>query len=219
MLAAHLAAAVGVESELRITVRVRNEADLREATLLEAERVAAWIFQGAGIATGFLDCTVTSLQPRLSSPCEAPAGPAEVSIEFLPAEEMQHLGFARTSLGVAVLSVEEMFATDAFVCCPCVQNLARPITTEVETESMTSAILGSVIAHELGHLLGVHEHSLFGVMHAPWTREELAMAQQGRLLFMPGERRAIQAQIRLRQMEADRLHAHQLEGEAKGNRQ
>jgi hypothetical protein len=56
-------------------------------------------------------------------------------------------------------------------------------------------------------------------MHAPWTREELAMAQQGRLLFMPGERRAIQAQIRLRQMEADRLHAHQLEGEAKGNRQ
>jgi len=219
MLSAHLAAAVGIESELRITVRVRNEADLRKATLIEAERVAAWIFHRAGVATDWLDCTATSLQPRLSSPCEVPAGPAEVWIEFLPAKGMKHLGFEHRALGVALLPAEEMFATDALVCCPCVKNLATPITTAVETESMTSAILGSVIAHELGHLLGVREHSLFGVMHAPWTREELAMAQQGRLLFMPGEQRAIQAQIRMRKMEAVRLHAHQLEGEAKGNRQ
>lgn len=58
------------------------------------------------------------------------------------------------------------------------------------------------MAHELGHLLGIRGHSMLGVMHMVWTRQELTMAQQGRLLFTSDERRAIREQVRKRQMAA-----------------
>ena len=219
MLSANLAVAAGVESELRIAVRVRNEAHLPVANLIEAERVSAWIFQGAGITTEWLDCSPAFTQLAVSSPCDVPTGPAEVLIEFLPDKGLKHLGFEHRTLGVAHIPVEERFATNAFSCCPCVKSLASTIASDVERESLTSAILGSVMAHELGHLLGVRDHALRGVMHAPWSREELAMAQQGRLFFISKERRAIQAEIQRRMRGGIRSTAHQFEAEARGNRE
>ena len=217
MLSAQLAVAAGIEAELRIAVRVRNEAHLPMATLSEAERVAAWIFQGAGITTDWLDCNPALTQPAVTSACEVPTGPAEVLIDFLPDKGLKHLGFEHRTLGVAHIPVEERFATNAFICSPCVKTLATTIATDVERESLTSTILGSVMAHELGHLLGVRDHSLCGVMHAPWSREELAMAQQGRLFFISKERFVIQAQIRRRMREGVLMGAHQLEVEARGS--
>jgi len=211
MLSAQLAVAAGVETELRIAVRVRNEARLPMGTLLGAEGVSGRIFQGAGITTDWLNCEPEFMQSGGSSPCESPTGPAEVLIDFVPDKGLKHLGFGHTTLGVAHLPVEKRFATNAFICCPCVKNLATTVASDAERESLTSALLGSVMAHELGHLLGVRDHSLFGVMHAPWSREELAMAQQGRLSFIPREQRAIQAEIRMRQREAVRLGAHRLD--------
>lgn len=204
ILSVQLAAAASVENELRITVRLRNYADLPSATLNEAERSAAWIFHQAGIATEWLDCSQPPVAANLDTRCDAPAGPVEVSIEVLPGETMKHLGLQHTTLGVAVLPAEsgtgETFATDALVCSRCVNELAMAEGQDRETETLKSAILGSVLAHELGHLLGIRAHSAFGVMHTPWNRRDLTMAEQGRLLFTPGEERAIQAQVRKRQM-------------------
>jgi len=76
---------------------------------------------------------------------------------------------------------------------------------EMEMRELTSAIFGSVIAHELGHLLGVRNHAAVGVMHMPWNRQELTMAQQGELMFTSSEKSAIQKQVRMRQMAASTL--------------
>jgi hypothetical protein len=45
-------------------------------------------------------------------------------------------------------------------------------------------LLGSVIAHELGHLLlGEHSHSSGGLMQAHWRSEQLKRMEMGNLLF------------------------------------
>jgi hypothetical protein len=44
-------------------------------------------------------------------------------------------------------------------------------------------ILGHVIAHELGHLLGLDSHSPTGIMRADWSRTDLEDAFSGNLLF------------------------------------
>jgi hypothetical protein len=206
ILSVQLAAAASVKNELHITVRLRNYADLPRARLIAAERGATRIFHQAGIATEWLDCSKPPVATNLHSRCEAPAGPVEVSIEVLQGETMEHLGLQHTTLGVAVLPAKlesgETFANDALVCLRCVNELAIAQGEGQESESLKSTILASVLAHELGHLLGIRAHSVFGVMHTPWDRRDLTMAEQGRLLFTAGETRAIQAQVRKRQMAA-----------------
>lgn len=188
---------------MRITVRLRNYANLPSATLNEAERGAAWIFHQAGIATEWLDCSKSPAAANLHTRCEAPAGPVEVTIEVLPGETMDHLGLQHTTLGVAVLPAQskagETFAKDALICLRCVNEMAVAQAEEQETESLKSTILAGVLAHELGHLLGIRTHSVFGVMHTPWSRRDLTLAEQGRLLFTAGEKHAIQAEVRRRQ--------------------
>jgi len=110
---------------------------------------------------------------------------------------MKSLGFKHRALGVAVLPVKNALAKDAFVCRPCVEDLVTGTVTEVRWASMTSAVFGTVMAHEVAHLLGIN-HSLFGVMHERWSRDELVMAEQGRLLFQPQEARTIKSRLRTR---------------------
>jgi hypothetical protein len=46
------------------------------------------------------------------------------------------------------------------------------------------AILGLVIAHELGHLLlGTNSHAAQGIMRANWKRQDLSLAGKGMLGF------------------------------------
>jgi hypothetical protein len=46
-------------------------------------------------------------------------------------------------------------------------------------------VSGHVIAHELGHLLGLDSHSPTGIMRADWNLKHLKDATDGYLLFTP----------------------------------
>jgi hypothetical protein len=53
-----------------------------------------------------------------------------------------------------------------------------------DRELSLDAILGDVIAHELGHLLlGNHAHSVQGIMRARWQADQLHGLSAGRLFF------------------------------------
>jgi len=200
MFLVQMAAAAAIESELHVTIRLRNYANVPRATLMESEREATLIFQEAGISTDWHECRVPPGHSDFS--CEAPIGSAELSIEVVSSQTMRIRGLQHETLGVAILPAElaDAFATQAFVCASCVKDLVMAQGRDLETKELKSAILGSVIAHELGHLLGVRDHAAVGVMHMPWNKQELTMAQQGRLLFTSDEKRAIQAQVRMRQI-------------------
>jgi hypothetical protein len=58
-------------------------------------------------------------------------------------------------------------------------------------------ILGSVIAHEIGHLLlGPNAHMESGIMQAQWTREQLNQAFRGRLMFTLAQQRLSARKLR-----------------------
>jgi hypothetical protein len=61
-------------------------------------------------------------------------------------------------------------------------------------EHNIALVLGCVIAHELGHLLlGLHEHSIAGIMQAHWGVEQVQRALMSQLFFLPEEARLMHA--------------------------
>jgi hypothetical protein len=62
-----------------------------------------------------------------------------------------------------------------------------------------SIILGSAIAHEVGHLLlGPNSHSAGGIMQGEWGPKQLQLALMGRLLFASQQEKLIRAEARRR---------------------
>jgi hypothetical protein len=59
-----------------------------------------------------------------------------------------------------------------------------------------SDILGSVVAHELGHLLlGSNAHTASGIMRAQWKEEELNRIVRGNLLFSAAQSERMRARL------------------------
>jgi hypothetical protein len=57
-------------------------------------------------------------------------------------------------------------------------------------------ILGSVIAHEMGHLLlGSNAHAISGIMRAQWGIDELLRIIMGALVFLPEQSKRMRARI------------------------
>jgi hypothetical protein len=66
----------------------------------------------------------------------------------------------------------------------------------VRYEERGGAILGHVMAHELGHLLLPYEtHAESGLMRMDWSREDLEHAAHGLLLFTPPEAALIRSRL------------------------
>jgi hypothetical protein len=65
-----------------------------------------------------------------------------------------------------------------------------------ESGANLSLLLGTVAAHELGHLLlGSHAHSYAGVMTPVWRGDVLRRMDMGRLLFTPEQASVMKARI------------------------
>jgi hypothetical protein len=68
--------------------------------------------------------------------------------------------------------------------------------SEQFTPLFRARFLGHVMAHEMGHLLlPQYSHSARGLMRAQWSREDLELAQYGRLGFTPEQTRLIRLKI------------------------
>ena len=148
-----------------IMVRVLNHAGIARTEMLDAESEAGRIFQAAGIRIQWVDCS--------RGGCHGDLGANEFVLNIVPD------GKTSTDLvfGVAFLgpSGEGKYA-DVFF---------RRI--EVACRGNRQDIwrmLGTIAAHELGHLLlGSHAHSSAGVMMASWGGQTVHRVEMGCLLF------------------------------------
>ena len=69
--------------------------------------------------------------------------------------------------------------------------------TALDRELSLDAILGDVIAHELGHLLlGNHAHSVQGIMRARWQADQLHGLSAGRLFFTTDQAAQLRNNVR-----------------------
>ncbi len=178
LLSGSLALAAPAEADTSVTVRLLNRAGVPRHMLETAEAEAARIFRAAGINIIWNDCSVTHQ-------CQKAPGPQELVLSIV--------NEGRTSsdlaYGVAFLDPDGNGKyADVFF---------RRVEATYRVEyGNVARLLGTVAAHELGHLLlGAHGHSSNGVMLPSWRSKTLRDVGTGSLLFTSAEATRMRTRI------------------------
>ena len=154
------------EAKLRITVRIQDYAQVAPKILEGAQRQAAAILGEPGIEVVWVDCTRTGLP---SEPlCLKPLGAIDLVLRILPQAMADQAPFHDEVFGFAAISTDQRPSFLASVFYHRVQALSDALGYS------RAAMLGDVMAHEIGHLLlRTSAHSAFGIMRARLTRDDL----------------------------------------------
>ena len=125
------------------------------------------------------------------SPCTAiRGGPTVLQLNLLSGEKWRKLAFPDDSFGFALPAAGGRFPYYANIAAHRLGALADSSSAD------PAAILGCILAHEIGHLLlGVGSHSGKGIMTANWSGETLLLADQRRLRFTPKQGRRIRRNV------------------------
>jgi hypothetical protein len=179
--------------ESKIQVFVYNYAGVSSETLARAEREAARIYSRTGIETEWLDCPLTPDQAAQFPACQLQPSPARLALRILSRPMAERIGLSQATFGSALLPEDGGFGMTAQVCAHCCEELAKG------DQTLHAAVLGHVMAHELGHLLlGIGSHGATGLMHVPWHHKELENVAQGALLFTSSEGEKMRRQVSAR---------------------
>lgn len=169
------------DKDPQIVVMVNNTVRVAAPVLYHAEVQAGAILLEAGIEVVWVNCG------DLAEPdhCRTSPGQNEFVLHLVPT------GATSNDLvfGEAFLDEDGMGKySDIFF--DRVDSLCRQSNTDI------ARLLGSIAAHELGHLiLGSHSHSAFGIMQPLWTGESLRRIAEGALIFLPQESKTMRRRI------------------------
>jgi hypothetical protein len=183
--------AVSTDEGQQITIGVYDYVQAGLGILLRTERVVDVIFKNAGVTLAWLTCSADKTAPE-DPGCADLSGPLKFAVRIEPNFMATKLRQKSDVFGLAAGIEEGEFPCDVWVFYDQVKELA------VDKRLFLSQILGSVIAHELGHLLLGNSHSRSGLMRAVWSREELLAANLGELHLSKSERTRIQDSVSAR---------------------
>lgn len=178
----------------QLVVYVYNDAQASLETLTSAEQHAGRIFSKAGFDITWRNC-----------PCIDGAfnGGDMYSTAVLVLHVTTHIA-ATTSdptFGVAFLD-ENGVGRYADIFWQKVQHF------QFGSQVNLAAILGSVMAHEMGHLLlGSNAHAIGGIMQPRWNAAELHRIAMGTFLFLPEQVQAMHARVSRAALIATQGHA------------
>ena len=156
----------------QLIVSVYDDASVPATVLTQAERQAAKIFDRAGMDVTWLNCSRSQGSPA-EDDCNRFEWFGHLALRIRPHSTRSQ----NEVFGVAFLSAEGTGRySDVFY--------DRATELHGDWNVGLSDILGSVMAHELGHLLlGSNAHSSTGIMRAHWQGEELHRLSRGSLEF------------------------------------
>ena len=156
----------------QMTVAVYNDARVPSAVLSRAEQRAASIFAHANFEVVWVHCIHARAEDAMV--CRQTDLPGHLALRIMPdaTKSASHAVF-----GIAFLALDGSGKySDVF------WNRVRDLQATSNLD--LSSVLGSVMAHEMGHLLlGSNAHSVSGIMRAQWDAEELQRIAMGTLLF------------------------------------
>ena len=161
----------------QLVVSVFNDAQVAAKVLDHAEREASEIFYQAGVDVIWANCRDQEVRSTDTGGCERFDWPTHLAVRILPRSRL----LRDEVFGMAFLSVEGTGCySDVFY--------DRAVALHADGKVGLAAILGDVIAHELGHLLlGSNAHASWGIMQAHWQGEELRRVAKGNLWFTAGQ--------------------------------
>jgi hypothetical protein len=157
----------------QIIVYVYDDAQIQSDTLARAEQQATSVFSNAGLGVMWVNC----VHPGIAA-CKSGGEPVNLILRITTK-------IARstndTAFGLAYLGPDGS-GRYADVFWPRIEDL------QVTSKLDAGLILGTVMAHELGHLLlGSNAHSVGGIMEARWQGWQLQRINMGTLLFLPSQ--------------------------------
>lgn len=178
--------------KLELVVGIYNFAEAPHATLARAQERAAEIFGRVGINLRWVNCSVSgparSEEIEKLRACQQVLDFRGVFLRIIPEQMATGLRVHDTALGVAIPP------DVAVVLYQRTQDLAGHIGLEVH------AVLGPIIAHELGHLLlGTDPHSANGIMGLELRPNDFRPADsRTTLTFAPRQAQILRARLRKR---------------------
>ena len=170
----------------RVKIAVYNYSAASKSTLNKAEREASRILSNAGFETDWVLCRVP-LTAGTEQSCAADSTLLDIRVRIT--NHPQQNTFGDGFFGFAAAPV---WATAFY-------DPALGVAKADEADYELPLILGSTIAHEIGHLLlGPNAHSVSGIMQAEWKRGQLDQILKRRLAFTPEQASIIRSEFAIR---------------------
>jgi hypothetical protein len=166
-----------------IRVLVNNSAGVSVVILNQAKVEASRIFRAAGIEIDWVDCPREALE---DDACRRVPGSNDFVLHIVAkGRTSSDLVFGLSFLG------EDGAGKYSDIFYDRVEQAHRELGADVPK------LVGTVAAHELGHLLlGLHAHSYAGIMAAVWREEALRNLGMGSLHFSGDQAARMRARIR-----------------------
>jgi hypothetical protein len=158
-----------------VAVLMYNRAHMSQRTLYDGAEVGKGIFAQAGMTSVWIDCLAESSEQLQR--CSAPEADLRLEITVIkrwksPLSDDRRLGLA--------LQNAPGYGIYCYVFEDKLDELVR------DTHVNPARLLGSAMAHEIGHLLkGSNSHAAHGIMSAYWYRDEIEAVRRGALTFTP----------------------------------
>lgn len=178
--------AAAEEAQLAVTVQLMNNANAPDAEVRQAEAEAALMFRKAGIDIHWMECR-PQLEGVSDPACRAVDHPMLFVLSITAGTVPNGSG---TALGYALMQGHGNHAAAIY---PRISELVKS-----HPEYANSSILGSVLAHELAHLVFHSTEHGDGVMRARWDRADYQAMAQRRLGFTPKQSEKLRSMLTLR---------------------
>jgi hypothetical protein len=167
-----------------VALRVRAYADKKvdEATVRPALEVAEHLLASAGLVVAWRVCDT-------AQSCPVEDTPVPEIVVILSSRDRQN---GREKCGVAAHGSRDSAGT-VLVSVPCVAGVAFRLARRAGTGTNPllamprhDDLIGAIVAHEIGHLLGVR-HAPAGLMRASLEANDMIALRRGKLRFSPAE--------------------------------
>jgi len=176
----------------QVAISVYDYARVSTRLLAAAAEDAQRVFRQAGVETVWATC-LPKPEKTESDGCYA-VDANHLMLKILPRAIAAHVRDRGDVLGTAIVD-ERGVGFYAYVFYDHVQRLA-------EERKLGHALLGDVLAHEIGHLLlGSNPHSVSGIMSAHWYGEELRRISEAAMFFAPSQSRMMRDRVASRQVD------------------